>query len=111
VAKRDKTVLHLAQTVDAETDDAVTMIPADGATVVLDKFVGSFTANKTATICVIWDYGGTEIVIDLVANMNIKQLIGTGDGIKKVGLVLSNFETVDTISMSGTAVILEVTDA
>ena len=108
--KRDKTPLHLAQSVDAETDQAITMVPEDGADVILDKFVGAFAANKAATICVIWDYGGTEVVIDLVANPSVKQLIGTGDGSMKVALVLSNLEPVDTIAMSGTAVILEVTD-
>ena len=107
---REKTALHLAQEVSADTDAAVSMVPSDGAAVYLDKFVGSFTANKTATICVIWDYGGTEVVIDLSAVNNMKQPVGTGDGVKKVALVLSNNEAVDTIAISGTAVVLEVAD-
>ncbi len=104
-----KTLLHLAQEVTADTDEAVSMIPDDEADVIMESFTGNFTATKAATICCIWDYGGTEVVIDL-SNAGPKQVIGTGDGVKKVALVLTNAESVDTIAMSGTIVVGELVD-
>ena len=109
--KKERTQLHLAQSVDAASDEATSFVPRDGAIVTMENFKGSFTSNKIGTVCLIWDYdSASEVVIDL-SNSAAKLLIGTGDGVKKIAVVLSNGEPVDAIAMSGTAVIGELIDA
>ena len=106
--QRVKSSLQLAKLVAPSTDVAVTIVPDDGAEVYLDSFDGAATGNERATSYIAWDYGTPSEEIVAVATIKNKKLIGTGDGVKKVALILSNLEPVDSVAISAEAIILEI---
>jgi len=108
--KRIKTPLHLAEIVPAASDSAISMIPDDQAEVYLEKLIGNITQNKTATVCIVWDYGSENEEIIQIQDAAFKQFVGTGDGVKKIALVLSNLETSEGVAIGGCAVITELVE-
>lgn len=108
MAQRIKSPMELAALVPPGVDIPVTIVPDDGAQVFLDSFAGAATRHEKATSYISWDYGTPQETIVAVANIKNKRFIGTGDGVKKVALILSNLEAVDSVAISAEAVILEV---
>ena len=108
--EKTRTVIEKALVLAADTDQAYTMIPSDGAEVVIDKLMSSHTQSKDCAICAMWDYGEAGETLVEVANRGIKHLVGTGDGVKKLALLFSNNESVDSVPMDGIMIISEYED-
>ena len=95
-------VLEIAQEVAPSTDVAVTVIPVDGAEIRLVDFEGNAAFSKDALVALVWDYGGTETIMRSTKGSIVsgkQKIIATGDGVKKVGLVLQNADPVNAIIM------------
>lgn len=102
---KEKTLLTIAKTVAADTEEAVSITPANGKTVIVKTLMSSVSNGKDAVVCLMWDYGGAGETLIVSAKMDKAKVIGTGDGTKKVALVLSNRETTDSVVMSGESLI------
>lgn len=104
------TVIEEAEVVTFGQEQAYTMIPDDGAEVVIEMFRGSFSGGEKAAICCVWDYGEAgETIVDVV-NSGIKKLVATGDGVKKLGLLFTNNEAVNSVAFAATVVVAEIVD-
>lgn len=92
--------LRKVATVTSGTETAETVISANGKKITLTKFVGNPTSSAKCCCEVVWDYGGAgEEKLWVISNgpgipTEITTLDGggdiTGDGTKKLALVLNN---------------------
>ncbi len=100
------TMGNLAQEV-AATDEAIsdTVIP-DGETWEITRFAGSAAYLDDTIVCLVWDRGGggEEIITCTHGDQNLayneESVQRTGDGVKKLAIVLTNDTGVARI-MSG----------
>ena len=101
-------VLELAEELAPSTDVAITVIPVDGAEVRLVEFEGNAAFSKDSLVSLVWDYGPSEVIMKSTKgsiDSKLYKILGTGDGIKKVGLILQNADPVNTLILSGSAML------
>ena len=101
--------LKVSEEITASSDVADTYTPASGKTVYLLEFFGDAAFSQNSVVDVLWDYGGgsEEIIWSTkgsIRDKGLKELIGVGDGVKKVALSCSNGET-GNIIMFGKALL------
>jgi len=87
--------LKISKEVNANTEDAETVVPASGKTLVITRFVGAGAFSQNAVIKLIWDYSGTQDVIWTIkgtSRMPFQHTIPAADtdGIKKLAVALDN---------------------
>ena len=90
--------LKVSEEISASTDVCDTYTPASGKNVYLLEFFGDAAFSENSVVMITWDYGGgsEEIVWSTKGSARdngLKELIGTGDGVKKVAVCCSNGET------------------
>lgn len=78
--------------VGALSESAQTMIIPDGEVWEIQKFVGAAAYDEGTKACLVWDYGGAEVL--LYSTHGDGSFSGddqlTGDGVKKVAICLVN---------------------
>jgi hypothetical protein len=98
-------LIHSAD-VASGTDTTVTFTPAAGEEVILESFNGNAGENLNTTVIVVWDYNGAGETVKWSTHGSVNDapsiVIGTGDGVKQVGLCLKNDDTTSRV-LSGKA--------
>lgn len=102
--------MHVAESVDADTELSSHIIPDDGTKVILKRFESNLPPLKDTNVCVIWDYGGSGETIIATQNILSGVVVGTGDGIKKLALLLSNNELGESVVIGADCLIEELTN-
>ena len=101
--------LILSKLVSSGMDEVITYIPPNGQKITPVELVGSVPESPKVRVKLIWDYGGTEEILWIIHNRPMpRKVVGhsslqkTGDGVKKMALVLANGGPND-LDMSGYA--------
>lgn len=83
------------------TEDSHDVVIPDGETWTLQEWTASISDNRKTFATVVWDYqGGSEEIITVAYSSTSSEQIGmdiTGDGIKKLSIVLVNDSSNDEI--------------
>ena len=103
-----KIKLYKSKDVTNGTESSDDYVPPDGKKFYILEMHGSAAFSKNSVVKLIWDYGGADNVIwSLKGDGHTPdsfrgELIATGNGVKKLSLVLDNGETTNVV-MSGLA--------
>jgi hypothetical protein len=89
--------LQIADHVLAGNSEFVDYVVPNGMTISIDRFKGNDSTSAMASCRLIWDYGVTNEILFVINNgpgleVSIEK---TGDGVKKLALVLNNNCTSD----------------
>ena len=94
--------LHVSEEVTTATEVGDTYVPANGATLQIERFIADSVSSLNSVCCLYWDFGeaGEEILWSSKGDVDIKDLniAVTGcDGTKKLTACCANGDAEDLI--------------